>query len=156
MEDSLDYILRQPEVIWFFIGLGLMLMEFIVPGLIIIFFGLGCWVTSLGLMLFPNLGLTFQLLLFLGSSIVLLVLLRRKAKSWIGTDKGKSQYDELLEEFVGKRAIAESNIQAGGEGKVSFKGTTWEVSSDSKIKKGDPVRIISKSSIKLKVEPVNN
>ena len=35
-----------PEIIWFVIGFVLILVEFAIPGLIVIFFGLGAWVVS--------------------------------------------------------------------------------------------------------------
>jgi len=35
-----------PTLIWFFIGLVLLIAEFSVPGVILVFFGIGAWVTD--------------------------------------------------------------------------------------------------------------
>lgn len=43
---SLEF-LSNPAVIWFFIGLFLLLLEMAVPGLIVMFFGVGAWITAL-------------------------------------------------------------------------------------------------------------
>ena len=40
-------ILQDPAVIWFLVGLGLLLLELALPGLVILFFGAGAWVTAL-------------------------------------------------------------------------------------------------------------
>jgi len=44
-------ILSDPAVIWFLIGLGLLLLELVLPGLVILFFGAGAWVTALACVL---------------------------------------------------------------------------------------------------------
>ena len=36
----------KPELIWFLIGLVLLLMEFAIPGLVVLFFGIGAWVVA--------------------------------------------------------------------------------------------------------------
>lgn len=40
-------LLMEKEVIWFVIGLSLFLLEFIFPGLVLIFFGVGAWITAI-------------------------------------------------------------------------------------------------------------
>jgi membrane protein implicated in regulation of membrane protease activity len=42
--------LKEPAMVWFLIGLILIVSEFAVPGLVIIFFGLGAWVAALALL----------------------------------------------------------------------------------------------------------
>lgn len=42
--------LKEPAMVWFLIGLVLIVSEFAVPGLVIIFFGLGAWATALALL----------------------------------------------------------------------------------------------------------
>jgi len=41
-------LFSKPEIIWFFIGLLLALLEFGIPGLIILFFGIGCSSDDIG------------------------------------------------------------------------------------------------------------
>ena len=46
-----------------------------------------------------------------------------------------------------------SGKDKGKRGKVTFKGASWSAESNSKIKKGEMVKIVGKDSIVLKVEP---
>jgi membrane protein implicated in regulation of membrane protease activity len=147
--ELLDFI-SQPAVIWFLIGLAFLLLEFVMPGLIVIFFGLGAWVTALCCLLF-DIGINAQLAVFIGTSIISLIFLRKYFKK-IFVGKGEDAIDEALEEFIGKTAIAEEDFPKGRHGKVSFKGTSWQAEGTEDIKKGDMLKIIGKESITLKIE----
>ncbi len=142
--------LLTPPVIWFLVGVVLLLLELALPGLIIFFFGLGAWIVALSLVLF-DMNLTAQLLVFVITSVVTLLLLRRflKHKFFKEDDSNKSS---LEEEFIGKIAIAETDIKAGVSGKVSFKGTVWSAVTDENIAKGDRVKITARDSITLIVK----
>ena len=66
----------KPELIWFIIGLICLLLEFAAPGFIIGFFGIGAWIVA-GTLLFFDISLTTQLLLFIIASVLLTVFLRK-------------------------------------------------------------------------------
>lgn len=151
--ENFSTLLSNPAVIWFLIGLVLLVSEFFVPGLIILFFGIGCWVASLALLFIPDMPLNIQLIIFLVSSVLSLFLLRNSLKKWIGISDKKD--DSSLEEYIGKECIAETDFDPGMAGKVSFKGARWEAHSTSEIKKGDTVIIKSVDSIRFIVEPIN-
>ena len=152
--ENYSNLLSNPAVIWFLIGLVLLLSEFFLPGLIILFFGVGCWVASLGLLFMPDMPLNIQLAIFLISSILSLALLRNYLKKWLG--KSEKKDDSNLEEYVGRNCVAETDFVPGIGGKVSFKGALWEATSNSEIKKGDALTIKAVESIHLIVEPFNN
>ncbi|HJX71652.1 MAG TPA: NfeD family protein [Bacteroidales bacterium] len=141
-----------PTVIWFLIGLVLLVLELIVPGFVIIFFGAGAWVTAIVCLLFP-IRINLQVGIFTLSSVLLLLLLRRYLRRQFFSED-KSVVETLTDEFIGKTAVVESDIKKGHPGKVSFKGTTWNALSDVTIKKGQPVEIIGKESINLIVKPI--
>ena len=153
MQEMSEY-LREPATIWFLLGLVFLLSEFVLPGLIILFFGIGCWVTSATLLVVPDLSFNFQLIIFLISSLLSLALLRSTLKKWLG-NKEKNMEGEL-EEYVNKNCIAESDIIPEIGGKVSFKGTAWTAHSNTKIKKGDTVVIKEVEGISFIVEPLKN
>ena len=144
--------LLTPPVIWFLVGVVLLLLELAIPGLIVFFFGFGAWVVALCLVLF-DMSLTWQLLIFVITSVVSLLLLRRflKDKFFKQDDSNKAS---LEEEFIGKTAIAETNLKPGISGKVSFKGTQWSATSDDTIAKGEQVKITDRDSINLKVKKI--
>ena len=60
--------LSDPAVIWFLVGLGLLLLELVLPGLVILFFGVGAWVTAL-VCAFTDISLNWQILIFLVASL---------------------------------------------------------------------------------------
>lgn len=142
--------MKEPAMIWFLIGLVLIIAEFALPGLVIIFFGLGAWAAALAL-LAAEMRLFFQIVVFLVVSITSLVVLRKRFVAAAG------KTPDLADEFIGKRAEVEQQIAKGAYGKVKFKGALWkaETASDQILEKGDFVRIVGHESIILRVEPVS-
>lgn len=138
-----------PPVIWFLIGLVLLLLELAIPGLIIIFFGIGAWITSLCIKLF-DIGINLQLFIFLVSSVICLALLRKYLKNKFFSEK-TSSYSDLDEEFIGKVGITKSDLKKGIEGKIEFKGTTWNAIANDDIEAGQQVKVVGKESITLHV-----
>jgi len=143
-------ILSDPAVIWFLVGLGLLLLELALPGLVILFFGAGAWVTAL-VCAITDINLNWQIAIFLVASLLGLVLLRKYLrKRFFGrTDK---ETEDQLEEFIGKKAMAIDDFKDGG-GKVEFKGTRWTARCKEPVKKGDWVTIESKESLIFTVKP---
>ena len=146
-------VLSKPEVIWFIIGLIFLILEFIIPGVVFILFGIGAWVTTIFILIF-GISLNYQLVVFISTSILSLVLLRKFIKTLIYNGK-RGDTETILEEFIGKTAVVESEIKPGAQGKIDFKGSNWEAVSDQEIKKGKAVKIVGKDSIVMKVEPLN-
>jgi membrane protein implicated in regulation of membrane protease activity len=144
-------IFSRPEIFWFILGLGLFLLELVMPGFIIFFFGLGAWITALVCLVWSP-GTNLQIIIFALSSAVLLVALRRIIqKKFLNSSRIHS--DDVEDEFTGKEALAIVGFGGIKKGKVEFKGTTWDAESSSEISEGQRVRIIEKDSFKLIVEP---
>ena len=142
--------LSDPAVIWFLIGLGLLLLELILPGLVIIFFGAGAWVTALVCAIFdPNLNV--QILIFLLASLLGLVLLRRYLKNRFFSKKSE-EFEDQLEEFIGRSAISLADFKEGMVA-VEFKGTHWQARCDEPVTKNQQVIIEKKESLTLFVKP---
>jgi inner membrane protein len=145
-------VLTKPELIWFIIGLIFLILELILPGFVIFFFGVGAWVTSL-VCLIANPGTNMQIVIFAMTSILTLIVFRRLLKRKLFDSKDGN--NALLEdEFTGRKAIALTSFGKGMKGKVDYKGTSWSATSDYNINSGDTVLIISKESINLFVEPI--
>ena len=142
-------ILSDPAVIWFLVGLGLLLLELVLPGLVILFFGVGAWVTAL-VCAFTNINLNVQILIFLVASLLGLVLLRKYLKKRF-FNRSNKEIDDQLEEFIGHKAKVIDDFK-DGEGKVEFKGTRWSARSNDLVTKGDWVIIRSKDSLTFNVE----
>ena len=141
-----------PEVIWFLVGLVLLLMEFALPGLIIGFFGVGAWIVAI-VCLATEIGINAQLGLFIASSVLSLLLLRRWIKGvFLGHTGSKQDLTHDLDEFVGQRAVVKEKIVPRVGGKVEFHGCNWEAQADGEIAEGTVVEIVSKDNITLKVK----
>ncbi len=141
-----------PELIWFSGGVILIFLEFAVPGVILVFFGVGAILTSILTWAGMLPGTTGQLIVFGVSSLALLFGLRKYASRFF---KGGST-EEQDDEYTGKLARVVTGIVPGSlEGKVFFEGTDWKADSLVSIPEGSSVRITGKSNITLIVEPVN-
>ncbi|MFW5850589.1 MAG: NfeD family protein [Bacteroidota bacterium] len=143
-----ESIFSNPSVIWMIAGIIGLLLEFIFPGLILIFFGIGALATAF-LLLFTDVSLTIQLAVFLSVSIISLLALRRVLHRKFFTEK-TNEKDELEDEFIGKQAIALTDFEQN-HGRIEYKGAAWGALSTDKIKKGDRVTITQKDSITLTV-----
>ena len=143
-----------PEIIWFLVGLVLVLAEFMIPGLVIIFFAIGAWVVAAVCLIAPQ-DLTVQLGIFLASSILSLLVARRWLKgAFKGFGAANADMNTDLEDFVGQRAVVTKAITPTTAGKVEFHGTGWNAEADVEIAEGAPVRIIQKDNLTLKVETI--
>lgn len=143
----MDRFLTTP-VIWFIIGFVCFLLEFMLPGLILFFFAVAAWIVAI-LSLFIVLDINTQLILFLASATLTILLFRKWVRKLIWR---KNHSSELEDEFLGKTGVAETFIGPGQNGKVDFKGTSWDASSDDIIDKGEQVTIIGNESILLIVK----
>jgi inner membrane protein len=141
----------KPELFWFILGLGLFLMELVIPGFFIFFFGLGAWITAL-ICLLADPSVNLQIIIFAITSLLSLIGLRSIIQKKFFYNRGNKS-DEVEDEFTGKEALAVSDFGGIQTGKVEFKGTTWTAESTSEIIKGQRVLIIQKESFKLIVEP---
>ena len=137
-----------PPVIWMVAGFIFFLLEFAVPGLILFFFAVGAWIVAL-LSLLIDMSINTQLLIFLAGSVLTILLFRKWVKKIIWAKKNST---ELEDEFIGKRGKAETMIAPGHDGKVNFKGTTWNARSADIIEEGENVVISGNESILLIVK----
>lgn len=144
-------IFSKPEMIWFIIAVVLFLLELVVPGFVIFFFGIGALVTAL-VCLVAHPGINIQIIIFAVISVLSLLALRKLIqKKLFYTRENRS--DAVEDEFSGKEALAITDFGSDKKGKVEFKGTNWTAESESEIKSGQTVIIIEKDSFKLIVEP---
>jgi membrane protein implicated in regulation of membrane protease activity len=143
--------LSNPELIWFLIGLLLFLLELVLPGFVIFFFGVGAWITAL-LCLIASPGINVQIIVFAITSVISLAALRKMIqRKFFYSKEGLSESVE--DEFTGREATALTDLEPGKNGKIDFKGTTWKAESDTPVREGQTVIIKKKDSFKIIVEP---
>ena len=140
-------------IIWFIVGAALILSEFALPGIILVFFGVAAWMIALldwaGLVE----ALPVQLIVYTILSIALIVGLRRLCmRSLTGFSKDVSSGDSAMNEFIGHEVrVLETFEAAGAQGKVEFKGADWNAVSDAAFAEGDTAVIASRDGLKLNI-----
>jgi len=141
-----------PHIIWLIIGIILLIIEFSLPGLIVFFFGIGAIVVGILSLIF-DLSLNLQLIIFIITSVVLLMSLRKwLKKTFLGRVGTNNKSQEALDDFVGQQAVVINNIEPNKPGKIDFHGTEWTADSAENISKGTRVTIIAKHNITLSVK----
>lgn len=141
----------QAEVLWFVLGAIFLGSELALPGVVLLFFGIGGWVTAILTLLFSP-ALEWQLLIFALTSLGSLAFLRQLVKERLfggGTDAG----DMMADDLAGRSGTALEDIPENGRGRVSLRGSTWTAFSMSAIKEGEAVIVIEKENLTLHVEP---
>jgi membrane protein implicated in regulation of membrane protease activity len=130
----------------------LILLEFSNPGLITIFFGIGAWIVSV-ICLFLDISLNLQLSIFLISSVLLLVSLRKWFKTLFTRKPGTGRVEgEVADEFIGRKAVVTEKITPNRKGRVEFRGSYWTAESNETIPEGASVEITDKDNITLIVK----
>ncbi len=151
--DTLNEWLK-PPIIWFAVGVLLLLLEFASPGVVMLFFGIGAWLIAI-LCLFIDISINMQLAIFILSSLLLLISLRKWFKTLFqGRFEPNEAGEEVLKEFVGKKAFVTREITASG-GKVEFQGSNWGAEADTIIPQGTAVEIVGRNNITLIVKPIS-
>ena len=142
-----------PAIIWFLIGLGLIIAELAVLGIILVFFGIAAWVVAI-LDWCGVESLSVQLWIFGITSLLLVFVLRRFVKDWFLGSQLTAE-GNVHEEFVGKIVTVLEAIEPGDFGKVELKGANWKAFSDTPLAVGDKAEVIARDNITLKVEPLD-
>ena len=148
--DSLQDWLK-PQLLWFALGVVLLLLEFANPGVVLIFFALGAWLVAL-LCLTADISLNLQLGVFVISSVVLLLVFRSRIKGRI--DRGRPAAAGVTDEFVGRRALVTREIGSDRAGRVDYRGTTWAAEAAERVPEGAAVEIVDKQNLTLVVRKI--
>lgn len=139
-------------LIWVTAGIVLILLEFLIPGLIIVFFGLGALVTGLALYAgVPSEG-AMPFVLFGSSTLILLFVLRNRFKETF-QGKASNPNEELDDEFVGHSVTVINWNTATNSGRISFRGTVWDARSTEPIETGGYAVIEKRDGATLTVKP---
>jgi membrane protein implicated in regulation of membrane protease activity len=132
-------------LVWFFVGVVFLAAEMMMPAFILIFFTAGCWIAGISAWLF-DLDLTSQLAVFIFSSLVLLISLR---KYGLRTFKGRvaKEVEGLSADAkIGKTALVTESIHPGREGEIKMQGSFWRAVADTEIPEGRSVLVVEKTT----------
>lgn len=148
---TFTFCIMDSAIIWFIIGLVLIIAELAVPGVILVFIGIAAWIVAAlnwaGLDSFQ-----IQLWVFGLASLGGVIFARRYVKGWFSGNETVAT-GGVDEEFVGKIVNVISDIEVGGFGTVELKGAPWKAFSSSALLSGQQAEVIARSNITLKVKP---
>jgi len=141
-----------PWIVWFFVGLVLLLAEFAIPGLIVVFFAMGAWLAAIVCLIF-DVSLAIQLTIFLAGSILSLVFLRQKfSKLFKGSVRKERTTTDDFAELVGEHGVVIETIASGRMGKVEVRGTPWTAESSVELRAGQAVAVVERRGLTLIVK----
>jgi len=141
---------------WFIFGGILLLLEFLLPGLVVIFLGASAVLVGLALSLGWIEGLSESLMTWFISSIVLILSLRGALLKFAPT--GKVSVAELndQESCLGKIVTVAEDVGLNKGGRIFFQGTTWPaVTTEGQIPKGAKARVLVRLNVTYVVEPIS-
>jgi len=134
---------------WLTLGLALVIIEMIAPGLIFVWFGVAAIVAGLIVAVFPGMSWETQLVLFAGLSVISL----GSGRMWIKKNPLQSEDNGLnrrAEQYVG-RAFTLAEPVADGEGKLKVDDSIWKISG-ADMPQGARVRVTGADGTVLMVE----
>jgi inner membrane protein len=128
-------------LIWFLLGIGFAFLELQMPGFIVLFFGIGCWIVA-GSVIIWELTVAQQITIFILGTIASIVLLRRLLMR-IFRGMSSNTADEGFDDFPkGVRVKVIRSISPEINGRIKYRGVPWDAASDEKIMEGETVEII--------------
>ncbi len=134
---------------WVIAGVVLMGFEILLPGVFLLWIGLGALVVGMVLLAVPDLTLGGQLLLFAASMLTSI-----GTGFWVQRHGRSEQHERPLNQelqgLVGRRLAAASDF-AQGRGRVRVGDTTYAAQCDAPVAAGDTVRVTAIESGRLQV-----
>ena len=147
--DSLSFSL------WLSSGIFLMAIEFLVPGLVMVFIGLGSLTVALGIYFGYINEIIPQFITFFLSSLLYLSTLRFLVLRFVPTDSRQENVDQD-EEVIGSIVEIIVSIEPGKLGRVEHSGSSWQARTEGnqKIIKGEKVKITGRDNITWIVQKI--
>jgi membrane protein implicated in regulation of membrane protease activity len=137
---------------WAVGGIVLMLVELAVPAFVLIWFGLGALLVALLVAIAPAMDLTAQLLLWLASSLVLIVFWFRVFKP----GQHKTRIGMADADVIGEIGLLARAVAPFEKGEVRFQkpllgSDSWPCIADESIAAGERVKVLAVEGSMLKV-----
>lgn len=134
--------------LWLGFGLFCIVSELLLPGLVMVFLGLGSLTVALGIHLGYLDSLSHQFITFFVGSIVYLIPLRFLVLRFVPTNTRKENIDEDSQ-AMGTEVEVIEDILAGKLGRIKYSESTWQAKTEygETILKGEKARITGRDNI---------
>ncbi len=140
------------EALWLICGLVLIMLEMLLPGFIIFFFGLGAFITAGLVWLMPEVSFVGQGICFSVASIVTLVLGRLCFRKALSGKVVETAVDADESGILGATAEVVEAITPPRTGRVAIHGVNWNAVAKREIAVGKTVTVVARDNITLTVE----
>ncbi|MDH5681484.1 MAG: NfeD family protein [Spirochaetota bacterium] len=141
---------------WLWLGLGILLiiLEFIVPGLVIIFIGLGAIIVALAQWIgMPADNWLLSISVWLLSSLTLVLSTRKFIKKYFPAETSYQALQEDTDAYGMVVDVVETVYEDNNNGRIRFQGTSWPaISEEGVIEKGKKARLLSRNNLAWIVE----
>lgn len=140
--------------LWIYAGSAMVLLELIVPGFVVCFFGLAA--ATVGVLKFAlgdALTMTGQLAAFSVFTVLYIVLFRRALKRVFVGGKVETATD-FDNESVGRIGRVVAAIEPPLPGRVLIGDAEWSAAADVPLAAGADVRVVAQDNLTMKVVPV--
>ena len=145
-----------PNVItwyWFIAGILIMLLELLIPGIVIIFFGLGAIVVAIGRWIGLYDSLISSFAVWIISSLMFVILLRKFIRKLFPADEKYQHIKEDLDACGSVVDVVETVNDENDNGRIRFQGTTWPaISEEGIIEAGKKAKLIARDNLAWIVE----
>ena len=137
--------------IWLAAGVLMILLELVMPGFVICFFGISALIAGIVDFLFPSFPLIGQLLLFALGGAALALSCRKLAPGIFSGKETRQTEDIDGDDILGTVCVCREDINGAVAGKVEFRGSLWNAVSSDTIPAGSRCIIKSRTNLTLEV-----
>mgnify|MGYP000674029547 CR=1 FL=1 len=139
--------------IWFIGGILMMLSEFLVPGLLMVFLGGAAVITAIGLWIGLIDSFIASLVLWSVSSLTLTLSLRRLVRRFFPAESSFQAVEEDSDAYGTIVDVVETVSYDNDHGRIRFQGTSWPATcEEGAIPKGQKAKLLCRSNIGWVVE----
>ncbi len=135
---------------WWILAGVLLIIELTVPAFFFLWLGIAAGATGLIVLVFPNLGMETQLVLFAVLSIVAVIAWRRYREISV-PESDQPNLNRRGRQYVGREFTLDTPI-VNGVGKIDVDDSTWRVRGPN-LPAGSQVRVTNVDGVLLLVEP---
>jgi len=142
-------------IAWLLLGLGLIGSEFFVPSLVTLFIGASALVVALVRFLGLVEGLPASVGVWIASSVLMVLTLRKALMKYFPAGAKKANVDEQSAEYGVEVDVIEDVSDGNQDGRIRFQGTNWSATTTgAPIQKGQRARIVFRDNLVYVVEAV--
>ena len=140
--------------IWIGLGVAMMVLELMVPGLVVVFTGMAAVI--IGLLRWAGLALDLptSIAVWMMLSVALVFALRRALVRWLPAESRRDVIDEDIESFDQLVEVVADCDPGSNAGRIRYQGTSWPARAlAGTVAAGGKARLIYRDNLDWIIEP---